>query len=90
MEIALSKAKARLSELAARAGNGEEIVLTTHGRPRVQLTPIPKAVDREAIRRRRLAAIDRALADAAERAPDGRLPSARSADYLYGDDGLPA
>ncbi|MDX5985382.1 hypothetical protein [Sphingomonas echinoides] len=43
-----------------------------------------------AVRQRRLDAIDRAIAAARERGPDGRSSAARSADYLYDDNGLPA
>lgn len=90
MHVSVSAAKAQLTDLVRRAEAGDEVVLTRHGQPCVQLTPVRPEPDREAVRRRRLAAIDRALADAAERGPDGQLPAARSADHLYGEDGLPA
>lgn len=90
MQIAVSDAKARLTDLIRRAEAGDEVVLTRHGRACVRLTPIQQQVDREAVRRRRLAAVDRALAAAAERGRDGQLPAARAADYLYDERGLPA
>jgi len=86
----MSEAKAQLTELARRAEAGEEIVLTRRGHPAVKLVPATPRNDPAEVRQRRLAAIDRALAAARERGPDGGPCAARSADYLYGDDGLPA
>ena len=37
MELAISEAKARLSELVAAARKGERVVITRHGRPAVEL-----------------------------------------------------
>ncbi len=37
MELALSEAKARLSELVAAAQNGERVVITKRGEPAVEL-----------------------------------------------------
>ena len=37
MELALSEAKARLSELVAAAEKGERVVITKHGKPAVEL-----------------------------------------------------
>ena len=37
MELAISEAKARLSELVAAARKGERVVITMHGRPAVEL-----------------------------------------------------
>lgn len=38
--VSLYEAKTHLSELGERAANGEEIVVTKHGRPRFKLVPI--------------------------------------------------
>ena len=35
-------AKARLSELLDRAANGEEVVITSDGRPKARLVAVPK------------------------------------------------
>lgn len=52
--VNLAEAKARLSELAERAAQGETVVITRHGKPVAQLTR-PKAkrqaVNLEALRR---------------------------------------
>ena len=39
MQITIAEAKAHLSEIIRRAEDGEEIVLTRHGRPAVRLIP---------------------------------------------------
>ncbi len=84
MQVSVSDAKAQLTELVRRAEAGDEIVLTRHGRPTVRLVPVrtlPTAAERDAL-------LD-ALREAGAKAKDG--PSAaRSQDFLYGDDGLPA
>ena len=52
--IPLSEAKARLSELADRAGAGETVTITRRGKPPVQLTAVGaprKPIDIEALRR---------------------------------------
>ena len=90
MHIPLSEAKGKLTDLVRRAEAGDEIILTRHGHPAVRLTPVNARQSPEEIRTRRLAAIDRAIAAAGERGPDGGPSAARSQDYLYGDDGLPA
>lgn len=83
MYVSLSQAKAQLTELARRAEAGEEIVLTRHGKPRVRLVPVeqPPAAGE-------LDGLLRALHGAAGMREGSR--AARSADFLYGDDGLPA
>lgn len=83
MEVPVTEAKAQLTELVRRAEEGEDVVLTRHGRPAVRLTPVFRAPD--AARRR---AVLEAVRDAAPKDYDG--PSAaRSQDFLYDDDGLP-
>jgi len=85
VEISVSDAKGLLTELVRRAESGEEVVLTRHGRPIVRLVPVqerPSAAER-------LAAMRAAQAAAQELMTPG--PSAaRSQDFLYDDDGLPA
>lgn len=83
--VAISDAKAVLTQLVRRAEAGEEVVLTRHGREAVRLVPVTPAED---LRARRAAAI------AAAHAAMGNLPAdfdaARSQDFLYDEDGLPA
>jgi prevent-host-death family protein len=82
MRVAVSEAKARLTDLLRRAEAGEDITLTRRGEDVARIVPVVRAPTQAA----RFAAIDRAVAMA--RATPG--PSAaRSQDFLYDDDGLP-
>jgi len=84
MKVSVTNAKAQLTELVRRAEEGEEVVLTRHGRPAVRLVAIGAPLDpRE--RRERLEAISRT---AAARLAAGPC-AARSQDFLYDDQGLP-
>ena len=85
MEVAISVAKARLTELVRQAEAGEEVVLTRRGQPVVRLAPLRPVVEQG--RRRALLDDVRALGRAA--AADGP-DAAHSQDFLYDDDGLPA
>ena len=85
MNIPLSKAKGQLTDLVRRAEAGEEVVLTRHGTPAVVLTPVrKKSYDPEA--RRRL--LEEVMESARGKATPGPC-AARSADFLYDEDGLP-
>jgi len=42
MEIGVLEAKNRFSELIERAARGERIVITRHGQPMVEFTPVRK------------------------------------------------
>jgi prevent-host-death family protein len=84
MEVSVTEAKAQLTELVRRAEAGDEIILTRHGKPAVQLVALVKQPDRAA--RRKLLEQLRAGAVHATPGPD----AARSQDFLYDDDGLPA
>lgn len=85
MNIPVSEAKAQLTELVRRAEAGEEIVLTRHGHPAVRLAPVGAPTDAA----RRLAIIEAVQTAAAGKALAGP-DAARSQDFLYDDDGLPA
>lgn len=84
MDVSVTAAKGRLTELVRRAEAGEEIILTRHGHPAVRLVPVKAAQDRTS-RRALLEAVRKA---AAAKAVD-RPSAARSQDFLYGSDGLP-
>ena len=64
MEIAISEAKPRLSELIAAAQRGERVVITRYGEPAVELVACPKRkrgginFKRLAETRRRLGIVD--------------------------------
>ncbi len=84
MQIAVSEAKAQLTDLVRRAQAGDDVVLTRHGRPTVRLVP----VDANPAEAEKRAAIEAIRARVAERAVF--RPADRSHDWLYDDDGLPA
>ena len=84
MQISVSDAKARLTELVRRAEAGEDIVLTRHGQPAARLAPIVAARNREA----RLAVLEAMRQEARTKAVigPGGVPSW---DFLFGADNLP-
>ncbi len=85
MNISVTDAKAQLTELIRRAEAGDEIILTRHGHAAVQLVPVRRKPDLKA----RAAFIDSWRKSIAGKATPG--PSAaRSQDFLYDEDGLPA
>lgn len=84
MKVPVSEAKGRLTALVRRAEAGDEVILTRHGHPAVQLVPIKQAPSRES----RRALLQAVAASAAEKAAAGPN-AARSQDFLNGDDGLP-
>jgi prevent-host-death family protein len=84
MRVAVSNAKARLTELIRRAEAGEEVVLIRHGRAVVRLVPVEASIA-PAARRKLLEAV---RASGAAKARSGES-AARSQDFLYGADGLP-
>ncbi len=90
MEVSLSEAKGRLTELARRAQAGDEVILTRHGLPAVRLVPVETKSSSEESRRRRRKMLDDVITAARKRGSDGGPDAARSADFLYDDDsGLP-
>jgi prevent-host-death family protein len=84
MEVPVTDAKAQLTELVRRAEAGENIVLTRHGKPTVRLTRIRTPEEIEA-RKQQFLTIGAEAAKKIAAGPD----AAHSADFLYGDDGLP-
>lgn len=85
MKVSVSDAKGQLTDLVKRAEAGDEVILTRRGREVARLVPV--AVARDAAGRRALLARVRASARVkVASGPD----AARSQDFLYGDDGLPA
>ena len=84
MDIPVTEAKAQLTDLVRRAEAGEAVVLTRHGVPVVQLTPIVKTATVEQ-RRQVLASVRGACA----RPPKDGPVAAESQDFLYDSKGLP-
>jgi prevent-host-death family protein len=84
MHIAVTEAKAQLTELVRRAEAGEEVVLTRHGQPAVRLVPAAAKPTRD----EKAAALAAIRKRAAKKAKPGPC-AARSQDYLYDEYGLP-
>jgi prevent-host-death family protein len=85
MHISVTDAKAQLTDLVRRAEAGDEVILTRHGAAAVRLVPVkPKLTPEE--RGRILEEFQRSVKGKVLPGPD----AAHSADFLYGDDGLPA
>jgi prevent-host-death family protein len=84
MELAITEAKARLTDLVRRAEAGEEIVLTRHGHAVVRLV----AMHAKTSAKSRAELIDAVRAQAADKATAGAT-AARSQDFLYDDEGFP-
>ena len=84
MDIPVTEAKARLTELVRRAEAGEEIVLTRHGKPAARIVPAAPQPNERA----RRALIASVQAAARQRIKPGPT-AARSQDFLYDGRGLP-
>jgi prevent-host-death family protein len=87
MDIPISEAKGKLTDLVRRAEAGDDVVLTRHGRPAAKLVAI-RAVPAD--RRERAAIVERIARRARAKIAPG-LDAARSQDFLYDPEtGLPA
>jgi prevent-host-death family protein len=85
MKIAVSEAKAKLTDLVRRAEAGEDVVLTRNGEPTARIIPFKvKLTDEE-----RWARIRELQREAAKNLKPGPC-AARAADFLYDEFGLPA
>ena len=84
MRVALTDAKAQLTELVRRAESGDDIILTRHGHPVVRLTPVIQRRSQE----ERLDILNDVRAIGASKAKPGP-DAARSQDFLYNDLGQP-
>jgi prevent-host-death family protein len=84
MRVSVTDAKAQLTELVRRAEAGEEIIITRHDTPVVEM----RAVRRQTTPEER----EKILREFQEAAARYILPgpdAAHSADFLYDEDGLP-
>jgi prevent-host-death family protein len=87
MRVSVTDAKAQLTDLVKRAEEGEDIELTRHGQSVVRLVRTQPALTRDEIMEKRRKAIEQAMAGAVNALPGPG--AARSAEFLYGDDGMP-
>ena len=85
MKVSVTEAKAQLTELVKRAEAGDEVILTRRGQDVARLVPIHAAQDAPS----RRALMERVRTSASAKASPGP-DAARSQDFLYGEDGLPA
>jgi prevent-host-death family protein len=87
MNVAISEAKAHLTDLVRRAEAGEDVVLTRHGHPAVRLVPVKRKPTEEEKRE-----LLRRLSGVAKGMPEWEgVTAATAADFLYDDEtGLPA
>lgn len=84
-DVAVSEAKARLTALVRQAEEGKDVFLTRNGRRVARITAArPKRV---LTPEERMQVIRKAQAAAAGKFEPG-FDAARSADFLYGDDGM--
>jgi prevent-host-death family protein len=91
MQVSVTDAKARLTDLVRRAEAGEDVTLTRHGHPAVRLVAVETRVatePTEVVRARRRRALEK-LMKSAHKATPGPC-AARSADFLFDEFGLPA
>lgn len=84
MEVSVTDAKSQLTELVRRVEEGDEVILTRHGKPAVRLVAIKPELDRAG----RRALLESIRASVAGRPNDGPN-AARSQDFLYDEHGLP-
>jgi len=81
-----SQAFAPLKALIDQVGAGEDVIFTRHGQTVARLVPAAEQTD---IAARRMAALERFQRAAAKVITPGP-EAARSQDFLYDEDGLPA
>ncbi|MHB1102778.1 MAG: type II toxin-antitoxin system Phd/YefM family antitoxin [Devosia sp.] len=84
MNISVSDAKAQLTDLVRRAEEGEEIILTRHGRSVARIGPVKARLSPE--ERRKI--IDEIVKEASGKGLPGP-DAAHSQDFLYDEFGLP-
>jgi len=85
MKVSVSEAKGQLAELVKRAEAGEDVILTRRGHEVVCLVAVTP--QRDAAARRAL--MEKIRASASAKATQGP-EAARSQDFLYDGDGMPA
>ena len=85
MDVSITDAMTRLTDLVRRAEGGEEIVLTREGHATVRLVPVEPAPDRSK-RHGLLQPVRSAAAALVTTGPN----AARSQHFLYDAEGLPS
>ncbi len=85
MQVSVTDAKGRLTDLVRRAEAGDEVILTRHGHAAVRLTPVKTIPNKQS----RWDVMESIRLQAAGKVIDGP-DAARSQDFLYDENGLPA
>ena len=85
-EIAVSEAKAHLTALVRQAEGGEDVFLTRNGR---RVARITAETSRRVLSSEERMAVIRKVQAMARGKFEPDFDAARSADFLYGDDGMP-
>ncbi|MFN0114388.1 MAG: type II toxin-antitoxin system Phd/YefM family antitoxin [Paracoccaceae bacterium] len=85
MDMTVSKAKAHLADLVRRAEAGEEVILTRNGRPVARIGPVGRKKTPE-----EFDALIRSIQEEARLRMTPGPDAARSQDFLYDENGLPA
>ncbi|WP_349962411.1 type II toxin-antitoxin system Phd/YefM family antitoxin [Rhizobium sp. ZPR3] len=85
MRVSVSEAKGQLTELVKRAEAGDEVILTRRGHEIVRLVAVAAAPGLKG----RRALMEKVRASAATKVLPGPA-AARSQDFLYDDNGMPA
>ena len=86
MQLSVTEAKARLTDLVRRAEAGDEVLLTRRGKPTVRLVPVVT----DAVRAKRRKLLEELRGSAKDAPGFEGIDAAHSADFLYNDKGLPA
>ena len=84
-KIAISEAKARLSALVKAALDGEQVVLTKHGRPVAEIKPLTNTKKPA----EKLSAMKKILIEARSERLSG-VSAAEADNFLYDGNGLPS
>ena len=90
MNISVTDAKAQLTELIRRAEAGEEIILTRDGHAAVRLVPVPVTAKPKKPNMKARAAFLKSFRESVAGKATPGPSAARSQDFLYDEDGLPA
>lgn len=88
IEVPVSEAKSTLTALVREAEKGNDVILTRNGRSVARITAAPSKSKKPLTIEEKMAIIRQIQASARGKFEPG-FDSARSADFLYGDDGMP-
>lgn len=89
IEVPVSEAKSTLTALVREAERGNDVILTRNGRSVAKITAAAPAKNRKPLTVEEKMAIIRDIQKSARGKFEPGFDAARSADFLYGDDGMP-